>query len=597
MHRIALGILATLLLAPPTFGAVFAVGNFTEKPIEFTVKEADRPVQTLTIPAFQVLPVTVAGPCELSAPGPRGQRAYLIDPYNAYGFLPDPAGGVFLEGVNLPGEALERDRKPEANFAPPERLKIPVTLLLDDSDQRVDALWQAEVKERFLEAAALIEAACSVRLELAGFARWKVDPQANDIELMLSDFEDKVAVKPGGIVIGWSHRVLPGEKPDVPFGIARGAPYQHIVIRDARLGDKNERTEVLAHFLATELGAVPINDPGSVMRPTLGDGKARLRNFTLRLDPLNVLAMNIWVDELRRGSLNSPAEASIVTQLRLVRVYKALVKASTGNSLALGYINDFDKAVAANPAAKKDPAVVEPKEMVPAKNPDADAAKQVLKSVMLRARLNTGPARLTGDDLTAAYIRAAANEAMMLPEKDRAAGFLMGLAVALDDSGELIADPHTAPLARAIESAAERAERIAVLGNPTLRGRRDLRRKFVIGLAATEAQALPEGEAADGAVARFLADLDTPAGAGFPGLSADLAGAAFARAVRNDLGWIVRVRDKFTADEFLPATSGLRDGLPLQRFREDYGSASDPHFRQNVDALRSNVKKLAIYGK
>jgi hypothetical protein len=343
---------------------------------------------------------------------------------------------------------------------------------------------------------------------------------------------------------------------------------------------------------------VTIQDPGSVMRPTLGDGKARLKNFTFRFDPLNALVMNIWAEEFRRGPLTSADEASAITRLRLARVYKALVKASPGNSLALGYLNDFDKAAAADPGGKKDRPVIEPKQPVdPGVGSDAAHPRQVLRAVVTRARANTGAARLSGDDLTAAYVRAAADEAMKVPEKDRAAAFLLGVAVALDDTAALLADPKCVETVKAIESDAERAERVAVLGNPTLRGRRDLRRRFALGCGTCEARAFTESEAIDAAVGRFLADLDTQSGAGFPSLSADLAGAAFARSVRSDPGMIQRVRDKFTADDFLPVTAGLRDGLTTERFKEDFGTAADPRFREVVTTIRDRVKKLPVYGK
>jgi hypothetical protein len=589
MRRHLLGVLVCLAAAPAAPAAVVAVGNFTGREVTFSVAEPGRPPQTLKLPAYQVIPVTVAGPADLSYSVRGGKKVFRIDVYNGYGFIPDPTDGLRLEGIELPGDPPPQDDKPEPNFTPPAVLKIPVTLLLDAADPRADANWQPDARERLAEASAVIETACGVRFEFAGFARWRPDPAARDVPGLLASFEDAVKVKPGQLTVGWTGQKVE-EKDDAPapFGACRGLPTGHVLIREGRLIDKGERTEVLIHYLATALGAVPIADPGSVMRPTLGDGKARLRGFTLRFDPLNVLVMNLWADELRRGPLASPAQASVANRTRLIRVYGAIRKATPGNALALGYLNDLDRAIGREPLARPEPKPEPKKEPVgppalrkEATAADLDAAHVVVRAVVARARANTGPNRLAGDDLTAAYVRAAAEEALKFDDvSQRVFGFLVGLAVALGEAPMLIEDPDA------------RAERLKVLGNPTLRGRQDLRQKFAAGCGAAAAGGLTEEQAADLPVQRFVADLDAPGGAGFPGLVADLSGAAFARAVRTDPSLIGRLRERFVADEFLAPTAGLRDGYSRPRFIEDYGSTTDRRFQTVVDDLRQRVKKL-----
>lgn len=343
--RFLLAAVAGLSLAPAASAAVIAVGNFTNQEVSFTVADAVLPERAVKLPAYQVVPVTVAGPADITYPTRTGKQAVRVEAYHGYGFLPDAAAGLRIEGIELPGDPPDRDAKPDPAFKPPPVLKVPVTLLLEDADPRADANWQPDAKERFAEAAAAVEAAAGVRFELAGFGRWRVDPAAKDLSDILGDFEANVKVKADALAVGWTSKPL-DEKPEAPaaFGATRGLPTRHVLIRDFRLRDRNERTEVLTHYLAMTLGAVPIGDPGSVMRPTLGDGKARLRGFTLRFDPLNVLVMNIWADELRRGGLESPAQAGTANRVRLTRLYKALVKASPeSNSDALGYLNDFDR--------------------------------------------------------------------------------------------------------------------------------------------------------------------------------------------------------------------------------------------------------------
>ena len=60
-----------------------------------------------------------------------------------------------------------------------------------------------------------------------------------------------------------------------------------------------ERLEILVHELGHFLGAVHTADGNSVMRPALGDRRARGRSFRIGFDAPNTLAMNLVADELR----------------------------------------------------------------------------------------------------------------------------------------------------------------------------------------------------------------------------------------------------------------------------------------------------------
>ena len=81
-----------------------------------------------------------------------------------------------------------------------------------------------------------------------------------------------------------------------------------------------EKVEALIHHLGLALGAVPTPDPESVMRPKIADGLALHPRYRFRFDPLNVLAMNLWVEELRRGPIASPADVVTANKARLTRV-------------------------------------------------------------------------------------------------------------------------------------------------------------------------------------------------------------------------------------------------------------------------------------
>lgn len=586
MLRAVVSVLVCFSFSRPLLAAVLVVGNFTPADVSFTVAEPGQKPRPIKLTSLQIVPITVAGPVDLTFTDRGGKTTRRLDPYNAFLFVPDPNAGVRLEGLELPGKPPAQDAKPDPTPAAREPVKIPVTLMVDDQDPRADRLWRATVRQQFDQAAAIVESHCGVRFEFAGYGTWTAAP-ADTLGELLEDFEKKVAVKPGRLAIGWVSR-RPPEKDDSPaFGACRGVPATHIVLRHGRLTDPSEQVEVLAQQLGTALGAVPVPDPGSVMRPRLGDGLARRRGFVIRFDPLNALAMSIWAEELRRRSGAEPKDASEANKIRLGRIYRAVLKASPDDPLASRYLSEFEGKLARVPDPRPAPAGKDPARPMPA-TPRDEAARLVALAVVARAKMNTGPNALTGDELTAAYVRVAADAAARLDEADRAPAFLLGLGVALDDVGVLANDPLTASAVAAVETAAERAERLEVIRVPTLRGRRDLCRRFAIGCATGEL--LTPTRAENVAVARLLSDRDRPAGACFPNLAAELAGAEFARALRQNPQLLTKFQEGFTLGGFLPTLTGLRDGVPADRFGEDFGDQDDDRFQAVLANIRERVK-------
>ena len=302
-----------------------------------------------------VVPVYVTGPADISFTANGRATKLRLDPYHAYIFIPDQKTGLRLEGLELPGEMLERDTRAELNPIPRDPpVKVPVTLLVDDCDPRADKFWQAELRKRFDEAAEVIEKASGIRLEFAGFDTWKSDANAANVSELLTGFENAVKVKEGSLAVGYSSRRI-DDKMNPEFGVNRGLGSRHILLREWRPKGESERVEVLTHFLSQALGGVGTPDPGSALRPKLADGYLNRPGSVLRLDPLNALALNLWADERRREPVVGIAILSPVNKHRLTRVYKALLKAAPGDSLALAYLDDLDRDFAKepNPMPKK----------------------------------------------------------------------------------------------------------------------------------------------------------------------------------------------------------------------------------------------------
>jgi hypothetical protein len=598
MKRYWLGFWIVLALASPAAAGVVALANFTPKPVTFTLTEPGGKPRTVRLSPAEVSPVRVSGPATIAYTAAAGEVSLRVDPYTAYVFVGDEKAGLRLEGVEMPGQAPERDDRPELNPAPPEPVKVPVTLLVDDADPRADDGWQKAIGERFETAAKVVESHSGVRFTVAGFARWRSDRRLKDLPSLLGDFETQVKVKPGQVAVGFTSRPVQDDPNQPgPFGACRPFPASHILIREWQPKADSEKVEVLIHHLGLALGATLTPDEGSVMRPDIANGLARHADYRYRFDPLNVLAMSIWGEELRRGPLGNAGDATAASRMRLTRIYQAMVKVRPGDSLSLTYLNAFDAAMAKEPMPKVEPKKPDPLPEDPARvlALREEVARAVVRAVAARARANAGPEALRGDALTDEYVRTAALAAVAFDglaaeSPDRVSGFLLGLAIALDDTGALRDDPYTAEVARAVESDSDRESRLAVLGSPTLRGRRDLCRRFAIGCGTGEL--LTSRRAEEVAVNRLLglAEAKRPAGISFPTLAAELAGIALARSAHDDEEFLKRTATGFKASEHFPGIDGLRDGLTIDRFEADFGEPRDPRFLKVLDDIRGRIK-------
>jgi hypothetical protein len=608
MSRYILAVVVVCCSCLPLSAGVIAFANFTPDRLTFTVTGPGKKPQTVTLARAQVAPVAVSGPADVTYPAKPANVTLRLDPYHAYVFIPDEKAGVRLEGVEMPGKPPEVDARPERNPVPHEPVKVPVTLLVDDADPRTDKLWQATLRKRFDEAAAVIEAHAGVKLEFAGFDTWKSDADAEDVQAAYEDFAKKVKVKPGALAIGYTSRIKSDEKKKdaFPYGTTRPFPTRHILLREWAPRQDPEKVEVVIHHLGLALGATLTGDPGSVMRDKIADGLAMHPEYRFRFDPLNVLAMNIWARELRRGPVGSVADASAENKARLTRVYKALLKTRPGDALALGYLNELDRDVAANPdlarkpepAAKKEPDPIAKKDPPPNPTPRDQVAREVVRAITARAMANTGPNALSGDDLTTAYVKVAATTALREQgvggdQYERAGGFMLGLGVALDDTDTLRNDPHSADTVKLVETEEERVARSKVIGTPTVRGRRDLCRRFAIGCGSGEL--FTQGRAEEAAIQRSFSKeaLGLRSGISLPALAAEFAGIAFAQTDRTSLDPLRQIAASFSPADKLATLDGLRDGLSVERFKEEYGDLDDARFGVVIAAIRTRTKKLA----
>jgi hypothetical protein len=205
-----------------------------------------------------------------------------------------------------------------------------------------------------------------------------------------------------------------------------------------------------------------------------------------------------------------------------------------------------------------------------------------------------GAVRLDGDRLSELYVRRAAAAARKFPQDVAAAAFLMGIGVALDDSTLVRDFPIIGAYWRQIEPDSARLTRVALLGTPTMRGRRDSAQHFAVSAALAILLGSRNAEAA-GALKEINDSRRGGSGFSFADYSADLAGLQFAGAVVGGHVRLERLEKGFLVREFVPDLSGLKEGIAWDDFLSSYGSPLDPRFAQERLRLLGQIVAMPGY--
>jgi hypothetical protein len=577
-----------------TQAGVVVLSNQTSARIAVTIIEPDGRRTEYKLEPRGVVPVAAETAVAAEYADGGKPRRQTLRPSGIYCFRGE-AGRIELLYEELPGRTEER---PEGASAPPPREDvhtITVKILADDKEPTVRRIWEKRYRQRLAEASAIIERYCRVRFEVVAVGTWNSSDAAEKLQELAAEFEREVKPDPAQLAIGFTarHQGLADER---RMGGARGPLRPHIIIREwgQQLAEP-DRLEILVHELGHFLGAVHSPEEQSAMLPDIGNRRARSRAFQIGFDARNTLAMYLIGEELRRSDIRPPTHLgrlSATTKDELRAVYRALAVSMPGDDSAARYLAVLDQSLGL--------AVESPERLRAA----VAGARTVVGAVVESARQNRHlpekaraaagePFRLEGDELSEYYVRRAAASARQLPPGDAAGAFLLALGAALDDT-DIIRDALViGPLWRQIESASERDERLAVLGAPTMRSRRDLTRHFAVSAALA---ALVGPQAAEGAgILKEMADSRRGSGFSFVDLSADLAGVFFAEAVGTGRLPLARLEHGFAVADFLPDPTGLKEGIDWDDFVASYGETPDRRLFDQREAIRKRILALPGY--
>ena len=605
----ALACLGISSAARPAEAGVVVIGNHTEMDVDFVVTPAEGEPQQYTLVPKDVLPLHVARQADISFDAGGAKRQLLLEVDSAHFFAGDKES-LELHRIGSAGGSPESRGSPDGAPATPSprpsaaRLGglsdfyrmgiVPVMIVVDEEQQLVARpIWEKQLRERFEKASDVLERHCRVRFRPVKVGTWDSEDGVLEFDDAIREFEREVVPDPAPLAIGFtSQKYYIRKRRQWQLGAMLGGPLRrHVLIREStRTLTERERLEVLLHELGHFLGAVHCPYSYSVMRPMLGDRQALERSFRIGFDPGNTLVMCLVASELRTGTVVSFSQLSDHAKRQLRGVYTAMAEALPEDASLEHGIKLLEGSAPDRPAPFELPAST------------VKAARNVVEAIREAAEDNHrrppgsseqagGVGKLTGDELTAHYFRrAAAAAAGRAPSESAPDGYLLGLAIGLDDSAILRNDPLTGALARQVESEEDRRRRVAALGRPTMRGRYDVTQHFIIACGLTVVLG-PEAAERAGRM-RELMDSRQGAGFSFVHLLAHMSGSAFAEHIRSgDVGFST-LAESFRVEDFVPSPHDLDEGLSWKAFCLQYGSLQDARFHRRMATIRERIRSL-----
>ncbi|MFO0947393.1 MAG: hypothetical protein U1D30_15900 [Planctomycetota bacterium] len=464
------GILPTLLLfgictqqTRPTLASEAFLINRAPLAVKFTVitdlRQSDHLLQTGRIAA-----VTLIGGDRIRYSHSKGNATVKLAPNASYEFATS-ASGIELREL----KALHQTEEPAV---------IPVKILVDDNEPAVDGKWEERLRARVAAASKIYLSHFRIRLDVVETGRWTSEPKLTDFEGIFVDFHRKVRSEKARLCIGFTSQPV-AAKARTHLGGIPGPFGTHVLIWERTKITEPERLEVLVHELGHFFGAPHSPDPHSVMRPELGDGKARAKAFDITFDAASAIIMHTVAKEFRRNQIQSLAELSPESKSLLKDVYADIQRIFPRDTVAQRY---------ASLLAESPPLSGSPRGRT---SQLPDRARLVVNAVVVAADRNrrlpiptaveyVRPYRASGDELTEYYVRAAAAGARQFPTEQAAKAFLLGIGIALDSSPTLRRNPITGITWRAVETENEFRRRVDLLGKPTMHGRHDLTQHFAV---------------------------------------------------------------------------------------------------------------------
>lgn len=600
-RRWLLALLAWLCAPGAVQADVVVLVNRTAEFVKFTTSTSVEPSREWILAGGDLVTVPMRATAQIACPDAEPAE-HQLEANSAYFFTRAANGAIRLQQIDLAGDAQTRAGRDLGGDVPLDAVTaIPVKVLVDDAQRGVREVWEPRLRNRVAAASDIFSRLFRVRFDVVAVDTWTSTGTADGFDSNLRGFERAVSPHPARLAIGFTSQPqvsqdgTPAETVCVPL-------HSHLLLSEQAAGTTEaERLETLIHALGHFLGAVHSPEASSVMRPRLDDGQARRSNYRIAFDPINALAVCLVSEEVRLRNVPDFAQLSPGTIARLRQLYGIVANVLPQDPVTVRYLDLVKlEPLPPQPGVAPPPVAAMPE----ASGPQVAATRAVLQQIVAAARANAALAdaqgaspgqlrRRTGDELTGYYLAQAAQAAAGLDKEVSHEAFLFAIAIGLDHSDALWNNPLAGKFCRQVETAQQRAARIGVLGQPAMHGRRDLLQHFVLSAFLTAAYGESVAEAAG--VAKEILDAQGGSGFSFADLAADYAGIAFAKAVLKEQISLDTVASRFTTADYVPAITGLPEGLSWTAFLERFGSTSDERFRRLREEIRTAITRLPAY--
>ncbi|OHB77009.1 MAG: hypothetical protein A2W31_16810 [Planctomycetes bacterium RBG_16_64_10] len=583
----------TVLVALSGCGAiaradVVVIANRCRELVDLTVESPLGQTQQYRIPANTLITVPTQGGLTAHVRTGRGPQTarHELAANCAYYLGRSASGSVDLIEIGLGGD----DRTGHGRSLPGAGTSsgpgvLPVKILVDDDEPATARVWEQRLRNRLGLASEILQAHCALQLQVVATATWNSDDRVRDFDQSLLEFERLVNPAPARMAIGFTsqYQVPRGR---THLGGTRGPLHPHILIREwSQHIPETQRVELLLHEVGHYLGAAHSPEPSSIMRPVLFRSGSQETGLPLQFDPVNTLVMYLVAEEIRLRRVRTFADLTAGTQQRLAQIYGELARAAPNDPIAGQYAGQLTAAT----AKRVNPLLAGTRQVVAAV---VQAARSRPTSPERSATVANRPAAL-GDLLTQHYVRAAARAAETVPPQIGPTALVLALGIALDDSNHLRTQPPTRDFVGAVEAADQRPKRIAALGQPTMRGQRELARQFFV--AAYLATVLDRTAAELAAVARAQTEQHQgQRGVGYAEFLAGQAGILFGRGVvRGDIA-LAELARGFSVEEYLPDWAPPPDWQARRPPQGQRTTGNDPTMRL-VREIQQELANLPAY--
>jgi hypothetical protein len=565
-------------LATVSFSDVVVFANRSNQSAAFQLTSQTSAPQNMTLASGEVRPVFTDEQLRIAFNPGLERKSYTTDLNCEYFFGESAGGSVDLQKIGLREDEATLHGRPLPGSARTSPVVIfPVKIVVDDEEPARKEIWERRLKSRVDAASAILVQHCGVGFRAVATERWDSNDQTTDFMESFSELQKEIDRDNAQVVIAFSNQY---ELPNGRFhmGGTKGPFYSHIMLREwSRHASENERLELLVHELGHLLGATHSPEPDSVMRPLLSDRQSRRAGFKIRFDPVNTLIMSLVGEEVRRRRVTSFAGLSPGTRKRLGQIYAALA-----------------------PTLPKDPAAKQYQQLVAASGELSlqVATKQIVAAIARAAAQNRQQYQTSGgptrdDALTELYIRTAAHAAADMPPDVARKAFLRALGIGLDATGVLAKMPQERKFIASVETPTERTARAAVIGEPTIGGRKDLTAHFAVSAYLT-ASSGPATATVAGLTKEAL-DAQGDSGFSFADLAADRAGVRFAEGVLDNRLRLRSLATGFTVRDFVPTIEGLPENLTSADFVRDFGGTNGARFDAMLRAIDQRIDTLPPY--